>query len=337
MENSMKYRTVSEKPHRTESKERNYKADNIRFILIFLVVFGHFLELFSGTYRGGLYKIIYTFHMPCFLFLTGYYAKFDPSKLLRHLVVPYLVFQTLYLLFNHYVLADPEQVLVIQFTTPYWLLWYLLSVIFYYLLLPVITTGHKKTAIAVIAVSILLSILAGFDKTLGYYMSLSRTIVFFPFFVTGYYLSNVFNRQKIQDCEKKHRVVLTILSAAVLTVCGCFVIKLNVPPAALYGSYSYAAANSTAAVRILIGSCAVGWILFLFLVVPNRRFPFLTTIGQNTLAIYLPHGFLQRAISKHGIFHYSQFKNLLLAAVISCAILAFFGNKYVGRLFKKIF
>ena len=334
-EYKMKYIIGAEKDQ-TEGKERNYKADNIRFVLIFLVVFGHLLNLFTGTYKKDVYKIIYTFHMPCFIFLTGYFAKYNPSKILRHLVMPYLVFQTFYLVFDYYVLPDPDKILEIQFTTPYWLLWYLLATIFFYLLLPVITTDNKTRAIVVIAISFLLSILVGLDNTVGYYLSLSRTVVFFPFFVMGYYRSNIFNK-KNQDWVNHNKIFLTILSVMVIVVCSYFIIKLNVPTKALYGSYSYAASKSTAAMRMLIELCALSWILFLFLVVPNRKFCFLTTIGQNTLSIFLLHGFIQRLFSKYNIFLYSQFENLLLAVVIDCVILALLGNKYVGRIFKKIF
>ncbi|MBQ1954388.1 MAG: acyltransferase family protein, partial [Clostridia bacterium] len=51
---------------------RDYSLDNIRFILIFSVVFAHFLEVcapFEGDWK--IYKFIYSFHMPVFIFLFG--------------------------------------------------------------------------------------------------------------------------------------------------------------------------------------------------------------------------------------------------------------------------
>ena len=59
---------------------RKYRFDNIKFILITLVVFGHFLELIDGQTANNLYRIIYLFHIPAFIFITGYFAKFNPSK-----------------------------------------------------------------------------------------------------------------------------------------------------------------------------------------------------------------------------------------------------------------
>lgn len=85
-------------------KQRNDRADNIKAILIFLVVFGHMLELASAR---RIYLIIYSFHMPAFIFVTGYYAKFKPRKILLELIMPYILFQTLYLLFDGYINGEP--------------------------------------------------------------------------------------------------------------------------------------------------------------------------------------------------------------------------------------
>ena len=114
---------------------RSDRMDNIRCLLIFLVVFGHFLALIPGT--DGLYRVICLFHMPAFLFLTGYYSRFQFSKILTGPAYPYVLFQILYLLFDTLVLqGGPVGKVRLQFTVPYWLLWSLLDLIFYRLLIP---------------------------------------------------------------------------------------------------------------------------------------------------------------------------------------------------------
>ncbi len=57
--------------------ERNTRLDGIKILLIFLVVLGHCIEpsRYSNPVSGGLYSIIYSFHMPLFIFLSGYFAK----------------------------------------------------------------------------------------------------------------------------------------------------------------------------------------------------------------------------------------------------------------------
>ena len=86
---------------------REYQYDTLRFLLIALVVLGHLLELAEGfPHREFLYAVIYSFHMPAFLFLSGMFARFDRIHYIFSLALPYLLLQTLYTSFVH-ALGDP--------------------------------------------------------------------------------------------------------------------------------------------------------------------------------------------------------------------------------------
>ena len=76
--------------------EREYQYDNMKFILILLVVFGHLLEYIRGDISENIYRI-YTFHMPVFVFISGYFAKFKKKKIIFQLLLPYLVLLTIYI------------------------------------------------------------------------------------------------------------------------------------------------------------------------------------------------------------------------------------------------
>lgn len=57
-------------------KERNYLFDNLKFLLIVLVVFGHSLEEISLAQDYAIIRAwIYSFHMPAFVFISGYFSK----------------------------------------------------------------------------------------------------------------------------------------------------------------------------------------------------------------------------------------------------------------------
>lgn len=58
-------------------KERNLKLDNAKGILIALVVIGHMLLPIQGTTRGvtNFFYMIYAFHMPAFVFISGLLAQ----------------------------------------------------------------------------------------------------------------------------------------------------------------------------------------------------------------------------------------------------------------------
>ena len=54
-------------------KERNPLIDVLKGFTIILVVIGHACQWFSGDDRSQpLYTTIYAFHMPLFMFLSGY-------------------------------------------------------------------------------------------------------------------------------------------------------------------------------------------------------------------------------------------------------------------------
>ena len=188
----------------TKAAERNYRMDNLKCLLIFAVVFGHMLELFMGKNDGFkvIYLVIYSFHMPLFAFVSGVFARYSPEKIRNHLIYPYVVFQILYLLFANNVLEKETEV---QFTTPYWLLWYLFASIAWNLLLPLVQGGGftwRKKAV-VLAAAFLAGILIGFDDKAGYYLSFSRIVEFFPYFLMGAYYREWSDRKKTEALEKR--------------------------------------------------------------------------------------------------------------------------------------
>ena len=57
-------------------KERDYFFDNLRFILILLVVVAHMISPLSKIhFITVLYRYIYFFHMPGMIFISGYFSK----------------------------------------------------------------------------------------------------------------------------------------------------------------------------------------------------------------------------------------------------------------------
>ena len=55
--------------------------DYAKGLAIMLVVIGHLLQYnFSGTSSKGLFDLIYSFHMPLFMFLSGYVASFSIER-----------------------------------------------------------------------------------------------------------------------------------------------------------------------------------------------------------------------------------------------------------------
>lgn len=65
-----------------DGTKRNFSLDNIRFILMLLVVYAHLLEI-ASPFMGSelIYKVIYSFHMPVFIFCLVIFQNIVPKEL----------------------------------------------------------------------------------------------------------------------------------------------------------------------------------------------------------------------------------------------------------------
>lgn len=92
-------------------KNRDNKFDFIKGILIILVVIGHAIQALYGidnkeVWYNPIFNIVYTFHMPLFIFISGYFfsssLKYSFSILLEkkatRLLVPTFIWSTVILL-----------------------------------------------------------------------------------------------------------------------------------------------------------------------------------------------------------------------------------------------
>ena len=318
-----------------KDSRRDWGFDNIRALLIFLVVFCHLCEPFCDEDKPSAYQVIYSFHIPCFLFVSGYFARFDAKKVAKHILLPYAVFQVLYTWFNCTV-VNPSKEFALQFTYPYWIMWYLLSLFFFYLLIPLLETKSRWAAGAILLLLTALSLHIGTDSLAGYTVSLSRTLVFLPCFFFGYYAGTTFAPGFVAGLRRWRWVLAPILLAGVVIYC-VSLLRIGVTSKLLYGSYSYEKAGATPWLRLLVLAGAMAWMLLLVVLIPTRRIPVWTVIGQRTMPIFLLHGFVQRLLITEGVFRYTRTENYLLALGLTCAILLVFSSKPVHKLFRWLF
>lgn len=238
-------------------KPREYRYDNLRFFLMALVVLGHLLEITPDVpYKREVYYLIYSFHMPAFLFLSGIFARWDRIKVIVGMCLPYLVLQTLYIRFAQGLYAPEE---AMQFSRPYWILWYLFVLAVYTLLIPLYDIASPMGRLAMVGAAVVLALAVGCDKSIGYQWSASRILVFQPWFLLGYYFKDA--KRLIQRWESLDRPLKYLLTE--LVVLGCIVleyglIRWDVPEKLLYGALSYADTGGLADAwpeYVLCGQC----------------------------------------------------------------------------------
>ena len=281
-------------------KKRDPYFDNAKLILIFFVVFGHFIQPFisSNGYLEDIYFLIFTFHMPSFVLISGFFSKkinkpnFVVNQM-KKLVVPYVIFQVIYSLF-YYVIQMKEN-LSVNLLNPEWSLWFLLSLFYWNISLKLFS---RFKPIVGMSLAISLSLLAGYLPNVDNFLSLSRTIVFFPFFLAGYYLTPQYF-DKVKSRRKKGMCLLFITTTVL------FISKIDsLNKYWFFGSQPYdhflENPDMGALVRILVYLISFMAIYVFFTLVPQREYKF-TYLGRNTLYTYLLHGFFVKGLRAIGV------------------------------------
>ena len=106
-------------------KERDSYYCNLKLFLIYLVICGHTIEglIDSSAVAAQTYQVIYSVHMPLFLFLSGLFLK-DGTSCLRQMKQMFLYYGVIQ---GVTVLAGRAAGLSLSLGIPVWHLWYLLS------------------------------------------------------------------------------------------------------------------------------------------------------------------------------------------------------------------
>lgn len=269
--------------------QRDSFYDNARVGLIFLVVFGHLLQPYIGLSTGtqSLYTLIYTFHMPAFILISGFFAKgsAEPKyikNLIKKLLLPYLIFQLIYT--GYYYLIGKSNYQNDLFD-PQWSLWFLLSLFSWHLLLILF---KKMPAYISISIAITVGLLIGYMDDIGSAFSLSRTFAFFPFFLTGYFLT----KKQLTFLKKP---IMRMMTFFIIVTMAVLIYKLpDFNSGWLLASKSYShlgLPNAGVLARFLVYFTSSLMVMSFFSWVPSKKFSF-TYIGERTLYIYLLHGFI---------------------------------------------
>ena len=308
--------------------------DNAKFILIFLVVFGHLIQSYIEDFNmvSILYKVIYTFHMPAFILVSGFFAKGFKKcgyikKLCKKLLLPYLIFQLLYSVY-YYFLLDRSTIVTDPFN-PQWSLWFLISLFCWNMMLFLYT---KWKPLAALMAACGVALLVGYVDWIGNYLSLSRTFVFFPFFLLGYFL----DKKHFEKCwSVKSRVISLFIIA---TVTAFFMIFPDLDEKWLLGSKPYVELGAFGIEgminRLFLFAISLVMSFSFFSFVPTRK-TFFTNLGRNTLYVYLLHGFFVRTFRVSEIKdEFQSLENLIWIMVISIFLTWLLSTKMVTAIFQ---
>lgn len=264
-------------------KRRILLIDNLKAFLIFMVVFGHSLELLIdySSFIGSIYRCIYVFHMPAFFFISGYLSKniqTTYNTAFRTCMIPYVLTNILWcILFQNF---------KFNIFSPSWGSWFLLSLFFMRIMMPVL-----KTINLIVPSLFFFALYSGCIEGVGGIISLSRTICMLPFFVVGFFTS--------EEVVSKVRHVNKLLCFGLLLLLIVISYHLfnDMPFKFLYFIDSYRA-NNIGYINGIIFRCSAFVIalaeIFCTMNLISDKKSFITEYGKKTVIIYLLHFYFLR-------------------------------------------
>lgn len=219
--------------------------------------------------------------MPLFAFVSGYFCKNSKrttKEKVIHIFKIYVGAQIFYFIFERLMGKSYE---LLEFLTPKWTMWYLLSLLIWY----VISDYVKDTKKWIICTT-LIALFIGVDRSVGMYISTSRTFFFLPMFIAGM----AFNKEKFLEKARKNKFKLVFLSLIVLFI--LYLLADATPLELLFEYSTYTQYFNRIYFPLFIrafhyvGALIVGSTIMAF--IPEKKTPF-SIIGENSLIMYVCH------------------------------------------------
>ena len=282
---------------------RNKTIDIIKGIAIFLVVLGHVIqfrflpESFDENY---LFRMIYSFHMPLFMFLSGYLVwkesliTVNLQKKFRRLIIPFFVWGGI----SYFLGAQYKNIILSEFLfklmwepdTGLWFLW----VLFLNFLILQIGLWGKRFPIkeAFIWISLIIILWLVPVKAFG----INATKWYFIFFLLGMFT----NRYKDKALFVIKKVKYKILTIIMYLAFSFMWYRTNRPQEWYISQKLIEISNSVILGYIILFAykavTAILGILFIYILVRDNRNVILNNIfsclGKYSLEIYCMHFFL---------------------------------------------
>lgn len=198
-------------------KERDVFFDNIKGVMLFLVAFGHILNVYCGENSNiieyTIMKYIYLFHMPMFAFVTGYFSKNvekSRDKAVHNILIPFIFFQSIYVLTAAIMIklklaTFNSDVFNYSVIVP--------SSAFYYLLATFVWKMIAKDIIKLrfpLVISFVLGLIISLTSNKEFHVGYGAVFSLLPFFVIGLLVSSDLIK-RIRNIKKIYAVIILVL------------------------------------------------------------------------------------------------------------------------------
>ena len=249
----------------------SYLVDNIKVLLIFLVVFNHIIAFqlvkVDVIVRYVWYAIT-IFHMPAFVFMSGYLSKKpqDVLKNVKNLLIPYILGYSL----TWYAYIWTGRSMDYELLRPSGtVMWYVLALFIYRLTIEAL--GKVRF---IVPLSIIFALWAGTRPEFTTYLSSSRIVVFFPFFVAGYLWKSDYTKVVRKF---KGKWVLVLVSGLLLYAIPNFMIANEIPIDIFRGNHTYQLSGmddiTGMLIRLLMYLVSFVLVLTFLALIPDMKLP----------------------------------------------------------------
>ena len=297
-------------------ERRNIKLDNLKGILIYLVVLGHLL--FSYNYYNSdkiliIVKLIYSFHMPIFLIISGYFSKDIKNKRLFELLIAFFLMNLSFIIFDYFRYGSFE-LFSIKYSS-----WYLLYLFIYRVLLKIKLFSNLIERKKFLLFYFLFVVFIGFLN-----LEIVRFFYYFYFFAFGYLV----DLKKIKLSFSKSLLYMIIVFVFLIYIYLIFPFSLDFLMGLSYIN------NIEFLFRMCIICCSILLFIFMYNLIPGTKIKFITMFGVNSLSIYFFHRIFTLLITDYFIGYNYFFLLMVIFAIIICLV---FGNYFVSNYFVSIF
>lgn len=288
---------------------RDKVFDSLKFVLICLVVIGHVIErnLYTDHNTSVVFSFIYTFHMPLFIFISGYFTKNinwqKYKKSFVSILVTYFVFQGFFsigsILGGTFTWFD-------YFTNPLSVLWYIIGLLFWRFWFCIIPKAFIKLPL-MLSVSLIIAFSIHYVNDQNYFFT--RIITFYPYFILGYFCpSNLIT--KIRNANR-----FISASFLVLLFVGLYFFVNHTFIFVLFGGIPYSNHSSLFTGLALTAFCYILTAITSICVI-NLVTEKFYKLGSTTLDIYLIHPFYVYTIYQALILKYNNWNPDLIVDIL---------------------
>ena len=312
--------------------ERDDRIDSIKGFLIILVILGHIIgSCGEGETCENVWQIIYVFHMPLFILISGYLSSIKNDnksfwKSLTRIVVPLLIFQFLFVVIAVFVSesAISPSFLVTNLITPYWTLWYLLSLVFWRIMIQYTPKKLLEKPFLFLAIATIAAVFCGL-MPYGRIMSIQRTFSFFPFFLFGYYIKQGVFKARLWSNYLSFGIVIAVIVLIVTKLQST--IGYDSSRLMLRGADHYTISDVPLKAFYLLLSFVVTFSVFNL--IPENRL--LSALGKETMFYYLYHGLIIKFLLQPLVSYFKLPHSFLFMLIY---LIGIFGFVFIMRRIK---